>query len=237
MMKENEVKSYFKNGYLILNEKLDQKILSDLKYSANKLIEEFKTNQSNFIRDKKRNISNHGKMFLANRCEDFPLMEKFTKGGFMKSICKSILGEEVYLFNEQVVNKKPQPESKFAWHQDSGYVGHDHKTYLSIWIALCDTNEGNGALRILPINLENDAKIEEHVWSEKSSDLSMKVDEDKAITCSVKEGRIVLFSSKTPHASYPNKSDKDRPAYLCQYSSEPMIPPPGSNKKFRAELI
>ena len=29
-------------------------------------------------------------------------------------------------------NKEPQTESKFAWHQDSGYVGHDHKTYLSI---------------------------------------------------------------------------------------------------------
>ena len=189
MLKENEVKFYNQNGYLILKDKLDKKTLSDLKNSTTQLIEEFKKNQSTFIRDKNRNISKHGKMFLSNRCEDFPLMEKFTKGNFVKSICSSILGEKIYLFNEQVVNKEPQTESKFAWHQDSGYVGHDHKAYLSIWIALCDTNENNGALRILPINLEREAKIEEHVWSEKSSDLSM------------------------------------------------IIPPPGSNKKFRAELI
>ena len=164
-------------------------------------------------------------------------MKKFTKGSFVKSICKSILGEKIYLFNEQVVNKEPQTESKFAWHQDSGYVGHDHKAYLSIWIALCDTNENNGALRILPINLEREAKIEEHVWSEQSSDLSMKVQEEKSISCTIEEGGLVLFSSRTPHASFPNKSNKNRPAYLCQYSSEPIIPPPGSNKKFRAELI
>ena len=189
------------------------------------------------IKDKKRNISKHGKMFLSNRCEDFPLMEKFTKGSFVKSICKSILGEKVYLFNEQVVNKEPQTESKFAWHQDSGYVGHDHKTYLSIWIALCDTNENNGALKILPTNLEREAKIEEHIWSEQSSDLSMKVEEEKSISCTIEEGGLVLFSSRTPHASFPNKSKKNRPAYLCQYSSEPILPPPGSNKKFRAELI
>ena len=138
---------------------------------------------------------------------------------FVKSICRSILGEKIYLFNEQVVNKEPQTESKFAWHQDSGYVGHDHKAYLSIWIALCDTNENNGALRILPINLEREAKIEEHVWSEQSSDLSMKVEEEKSISCTIEEGGLVLFSSRTPHASFPNKSNKNRPAYLCQYLS------------------
>ena len=237
MLQEKDVQFYYKNGYLILDQKLDTQTLSELKDSTNNLIEEFKTNKSVFIRDKNRNISNHGKMFLSNRCEDFPLMEKFTKGSFIKSICKSILGDKVYLFNEQVVNKEPQTESKFAWHQDSGYVGHDHKTYLSIWIALCDTTENNGALRILPTNLEKEPKIEEHVWTEKSSDLSMKVQEEKSISCSIDEGGMILFSSRTPHASYPNKSNKNRPAYLCQYSSEPIIPSPGSNIKFRAELI
>jgi len=236
MLQEKDVQFYYKNGYLILDQILDTQTLSELKDSTNNLIEEFKVNKSSFIRDKNKKISNHGKMFLSNRCEDFPLMEKFTKGTFIKSICKSILGDKVYLFNEQVVNKEPQTESKFAWHQDSGYVGHDHKTYLSIWIALCDTTENNGALRILPTNLEKKPKIEEHVWTEKSSDLTMKVQEEKSISCSIAEGGIILFSSRTPHASYPNKSNKNRPAYLCQYSSEP-ITPKGSNTKLRGKLI
>ena len=237
MLNENEVKYYNQNGYLILRDKLDKDTLSDLKNSTAQLIEEFKKNQSIFIKDKKRNISKHGKMFLSNRCEDFPLMEKFTKGSFVKSICKSILGEKVYLFNEQVVNKEPQTESKFAWHQNTGNVGHDHKSELASWLALGDTNEKKGALKILPTNLEREAKIEEHIWSEQSSDLSMKVEEEKSISCTIEEGGLVLFSSRTPHASFPNKSNKNRPAYLCQYSSEPILPPPGSNKKFRAELI
>ena len=158
MLQEKDVQFYYKNGYLILDQILDTQTLSELKDSTNNLIEEFKVNKSSFIRDKNKKISNHGKMFLSNRCEDFPLMEKFTKGTFIKSICKSILGDKIYLFNEQVVNKEPQTESKFAWHQDSGYVGYDHKTYLSIWIALCDINENNGALRILPTNLEQNLK-------------------------------------------------------------------------------
>ena len=65
MLKENEVKFYNQNGYLILKDKLDKKTLSDLKNSTTQLIEEFKKNQSTFIRDKNRNISKHGKMFLS----------------------------------------------------------------------------------------------------------------------------------------------------------------------------
>ena len=57
MLKENEVKFYNQNGYLILKDKLDKKTLSDLKNSTTQLIEEFKKNQSTFIRDKNRNIS------------------------------------------------------------------------------------------------------------------------------------------------------------------------------------
>ena len=237
MLKESDVKFYFKNGYLILENKLDNKTLSELKDAAKQLIDDFKNNRFTLIKNKERNISKHGKMFLANRCEDYPLMESFAKGSFIKGICKKILGEKIYLFNEQVVNKEPQTESKFAWHQDSGYVGYEHKTYLSIWIALCDVSENNGALRILPKNIENNVKIEKHIWSEQSSDLKMEVDENKTITCAIKEGGVILFSSRTPHASYPNKSDQKRPAYLCQYSSELIIPPIGSNKKFRTELI
>jgi len=237
MLSLDEKYSYLKNGYLILNNKIEKNILEDLKSATKEMIIEFKKNQESFIKDKKRNISQHGKMFLSNRCEDFEVMEQFAKGPFIKSICRSVLGDKVYLFNEQVVNKEPNTDSKFAWHHYSGYVGHDHKTYLSIWVALCDVTENNGALRILPKNIENEVKIEEHKWSEKSSDLKMEVDESKTVTCSMDEGGIILFSSRTPHASYPNKSDQNRPAYLCQYSSEPIIPPVGSNKKFRAELI
>lgn len=237
MLSLDEKYFYLKNGYLILNNKIEKKILEDLKSATQKMIIEFKKNQESFIKDKKRNISQHGKMFLSNRCEDFKAMEQFAKGSFIKSICRSVLGDKVYLFNEQVVNKEPNTDSKFAWHQDSGYVGHDHKIYLSIWVALCDVTKNNGALRILPKNIETEVKIEEHNWSEKSSDLKMEVDESKAVTCSIDEGGIILFSSRTPHASYPNKSDQNRPAYLCQYSSEPIIPPVGSHKKFRAELI
>ena len=82
MLTKNKINFYFKNGYVILENILDNKTLSELQESAMQLIEEYKKNRSSFIVDKKRNISNKGKMFLANRCEDFPLKWKHEKSIF-----------------------------------------------------------------------------------------------------------------------------------------------------------
>ena len=50
MLKENEVKFYNQNGYLILKDKLDMKTLSDLINSTPQLIEEFKKNREQWVR-------------------------------------------------------------------------------------------------------------------------------------------------------------------------------------------
>ena len=49
MLKENEVKFYNQNGYLILKDKLDKNTLSDLKNSTTQLIEEFRRNLDEII--------------------------------------------------------------------------------------------------------------------------------------------------------------------------------------------
>ena len=49
MLNRNEINFYYKNGYVILDNKLDNKTLSNLKKSTKLLIEEYKKNKSSFI--------------------------------------------------------------------------------------------------------------------------------------------------------------------------------------------
>ena len=46
--------------------------------------------------------------------------------------------------------KAGDPDTAFAWHQDSGYVHEDHEPYLTCWIALDDVTEENGSVYLLP---------------------------------------------------------------------------------------
>lgn len=88
----------------------------------------------------------------------------------MKELSTHFLQSDSYLFNEQFVVKGAHTGASFAWHQDSGYVGFDHRPYLTVWIALDDTRIENGAVYLLPRDLAKQNFIEEHVWDDEGSE-------------------------------------------------------------------
>jgi len=236
-------KSFYKqNGYLILNEALTKPQIKKLKLNANQMIRDFnngidRRQSAVNVRRKHKDISQNGKIFFGNQCEYYPYINAYAKSSFIKKIGKQILGNKILLFNEQLVNKSPNTPSSFSWHQDSGYIHFKHKPYLSIWLALTDTNLNNGALSIMPTNLNKITKAKKHVWQEKSKDLGIKVNNKKKLDICAKAGTIVLFSSLTPHSSGANKTDKNRIAYLSQYSSENIIDPFNGIQRGRAYLM
>jgi len=233
---------YMQNGYLILSNALNKSQLKKLKLNANQMIRDFNKGidrrlSATNIGRKHKDINKNGKIFFGNQCEYYSHINAYAKSNFITEIVNKILGKKIYLFNEQLVNKSPNTPSSFSWHQDSGYIHFKHKPYLSIWLALTDTNLNNGALSIIPTNLNIIKKAKKHKWQEKSKDLGIKVNNKKKLDICVKAGTIVLFSSLTPHSSGANKTDKNRIAYLSQYSSENIIDPFNGIQRGRAYLM
>ena len=237
-----EKRFFIQNGYLILNDAVKKSQLNQLNLNADQMIRDFqkgidRRQSSHNSRRKHKDISKNGKLFFGNQCEYYPYINAYAKSNFLKKIVQQILGKKIYLFNEQLVNKSPNTPSSFSWHQDSGYIHFRHKPYLSIWLALTDTNLNNGALSIIPTNLNKIKYATEHKWQEKSKDLGIKVNNDKKLDICVKAGTLVLFSSLTPHSSGANKTNKNRKAYLSQYSSENIIDPFNGIQRGRAYLM
>ena len=236
-------KKYFEeNGYLVLPNIVSKSLLKKLNKNADQMISDFKKGvdrrqSSNNNRKKHGDISKNGKIFFGNQCEYYSNINAYAKGKFVKKIVSKLLGNKIFLFNEQLVNKNPNSPSSFSWHQDSGYIHFKHKPYVSIWLALTDTNEKNGALRIIPTNLKKTKNAKLHKWQNKSKDLGIKVNEKKAIQLCVSAGTIVIFSSLTPHSSSANITNKNRKAYLSQYSSENIIDPFNGIQRGRAYLM
>ena len=237
-----EKRFFMQNGYLILNDAVKKSQLNQLNLNADQMIRDFqkgidRRQSSHNSRRKHKDINKNGKLFFGNQCEYYSHINTYAKSNFLKKIVQQILGKKIYLFNEQLVNKSPNSPSSFSWHQDSGYIHFRHKPYLSIWLALTDTNLNNGALSIIPTNLNKIKYATDHKWQEKSKDLGIKVNNDKKLDICVKAGTLVLFSSLTPHSSGANKTNKNRKAYLSQYSSENIIDPFNGIQRGRAYLI
>ena len=237
-----EKRFFMQNGYLILNDAVKKSQLNQLNLNADQMIRDFqkgidRRQSSHNSRRKHKDINTNGKLFFGNQCEYYSHINTYAKSNFLKKIVQQILGKKIYLFNEQLVNKSPNTPSSFSWHQDSGYIHFRHKPYLSIWLALTDTNLNNGALSIIPTNLNKIKYATDHKWQEKSKDLGIKVNNDKKLDICVKAGTLVLFSSLTPHSSGANKTNKNRKAYLSQYSSENIIDPFNGIQRGRAYLM
>src|SRR5688500_20346528 len=96
-------------------------------------------------------LDQRGRRYFVNDCSvASPTLQRLVLGELMASICRALLGDTVYLFNDQYVVKGAEVGTSFAWHQDSGYVGYPHRPYLTCWCALDDANEANGTVWLLP---------------------------------------------------------------------------------------
>ena len=171
--------------------------------------------------------------FLAHRHAEFPGIERFLLEGSAAKAASAILGDGCVLFNEQFVVKGPGSGASFAWHQDSAYVGFDHEPYLSVWVALDDTNQENGCLYVLNRDLEREDCIDPHVWLEDTRELNGYDGDDPGHAIECPAGSMVLFSSITFHRSGPNITGKARRAFLAQYSKTAIRnPETGELKRF-----
>ena len=116
----------------------------------------------------------------------------------MYDIAHRYLGDNPYLYNDQVVVKKPLEDFAFEPHYDNQYNNpRNIQTMNALWI-LDDQNKYNG-------NLWVKDKLYK-IW----------------MPLYPKAGDIVLLDGNTYHASGDNITDMPRGAYACVYSSENM---------------
>jgi ectoine hydroxylase-related dioxygenase (phytanoyl-CoA dioxygenase family) len=194
---------YRDEGYFVIERALTDEQLELLRagaqFSMDKLDAAFDANGVDRI-----GINARGKRyFSAMIYKDRPELRQFLFSDTMAEICKATLGENAYLFWEQYVIKAADPDTSFAWHQDSGYVHEDHEPYLTCWIALDDVTEENGSVYLRPYSRSGIRSYVKHIT-------------DPA-------GTIVVFSSVMMHRSGPNLTDRLRRVYLAQYSGEVIM--------------
>jgi len=174
-------------------------------------------------------ISHRGKRYFANECQRAqPALRRMLFSPAMAGICRATIGDTAYFFFDQYVVKGAEGGLAFSWHQDSGYVvGNggpaDHAPYLTCWCPLDDATRDNGTVRVVPgSHLRG---VVPHVRRAGSNDLAVEVDEADSIAIEVPAGSVVAFSSRTLHATGPNRTDKRRRVYLAQYTVEAMRDP------------
>lgn len=216
---------YQQEGYFILENVMTQEQLAGLRQECQRYIEKFDAEME------EKGVTTLGithykkRYFISNRGSESPVITDFLFSDLMADIAKATLGDDAYLFNEQYVVKAAEVGTKFAWHQDSGYIGHYHRPYLSCWCALDDMTEENGTISILPYERADMVPDDlfDHVVQEGTNDKVGYHGDDPGVPALIPAGSIAVFSSRTFHRSGFNTTNKMRRSYLAQYSAEPIM--------------
>ena len=220
---EGAENDYRQNGYVVLRNLLAPGELAVLRDCCDNLLDEPPDDDNG---GRSHDIGRgQDRRFLRHRHQDRPELGAFVLGQEMKRLAATFIGGTPHLFNEQFVVKGPKTGASFAWHQDSAYVGFDHKPYLTLWMALDDATVENGAVFVLRRNLNQDQSIVEHRWDEEGKELVGYDGEDPGEPVLVPAGSVVAFSSVTLHRSSANITDRPRRGFIAQYSNEPILDP------------
>ncbi|RXN24971.1 putative alpha-ketoglutarate-dependent hypophosphite dioxygenase [Labeo rohita] len=120
-------------------------------------------------------------------------------------------------------NKEKDSMPFVAWHQDMKYWGFDGGPVLSVWLALDDSLEDNGALQVIPgthhsgLLPHQQAKRAGNMLSVNQEIPEELVETEKAILCPLQAGQMSIHDGLLVHASDPNTSNRRRCGYVIRY--------------------
>lgn len=213
-----QARQYNRDGFFVIENAFDAHTIENLVREIDPLEERL----SNLLREKF-----DGKMFIARADEitftthlvtQSQRAREFTQSAFFQDLCFDLLGEDVRLYWDQAVYKKPENPERFPWHQDNGYTYIEPQQYLTCWVALTDADEQNGCPMVIP------GVHRKGTLAHRLTDLGYECiegDPEASVTVPVRAGGVVIFSSLTPHKTGPNLTrDRLRKTYIVQFAPE-----------------
>jgi ectoine hydroxylase-related dioxygenase (phytanoyl-CoA dioxygenase family) len=215
--------AFERDGYFVLEAVIPPDHLEMLREEAANFIDKIHAEMDAAGKDVMGINHRNSRYFISNKFKESDRLHEFLFSDLMADICRATLGPTAYLFHEQYVIKAAERGMKFAWHQDSGYVGHPHREYLSCWCALDDMTEANGTVYMLPYARAGVRNTVEHKREEGTNDRVGYFGDDPGEPVICPAGSIAVFSSNCFHRSGANTTNRMRRVYLPQYSAEPIM--------------
>ena len=121
---------------------------------------------------------------------------------------RDLIGDDVVAWATHYFCKLPGDGKAVSFHQDASYWGLTPAKTVTVWLALDDTDEENGAMQFLP----GSHKVGHIPWKESSEEsvLNQQIEDisvfDKPFSNNLKAGEFSLHSSLLVHGSPKNQS-------------------------------
>ena len=151
-----------------------------------------------------------------------PIFDKVVHNSKILDAVESIIGKNVLACGTTLFIKNPDEKGFVSFHQDAKYIGLEPHNWVTAWIAITDTNEKNGCMRMWTGTHKNDLKNHIEKFDNNEGNLltrgqtveNVPLEETEPVI--LKAGQMSLHHPKIVHGSGVNISKERRIGFVIQ---------------------
>ena len=149
-----------------------------------------------------------------------PIFNKICLNNKMLDAVESIIGKNILICGTTLFIKNANEKEFVSFHQDAKYIGLEPHNWVTAWIAITDSNEDNGCMRMWPGSHKNNLRYHNQKFDQNNLLTRGQTVEDVPIEDTVpiilKAGQMSLHHPTIVHGSGINKSKDRRIGFFVQ---------------------
>jgi hypothetical protein len=149
-----------------------------------------------------------------------PLLDEVTHDPKILDAVQSLIGEDILVCGTTLFIKNPNEKGFVSYHQDAKYIGLEPHNWVTAWVAITDSNEHNGCMRMWSGSHKDNLKEHDQKFNQGNlltrGQTVQNVPKEKITPLVLTAGQMSLHHPTTVHGSDLNKSDDRRIGFVIQ---------------------
>mgnify|MGYP000969106742 CR=1 FL=1 len=149
-----------------------------------------------------------------------PLLDEIAHNSKILDAVQSLIGKNILVCGTTLFIKNPLEKGFVSYHQDAKYIGLEPYNWVTAWVAITDSNEHNGCMRMW--SGSHKEKLKEHIQMFNKGNLLTRgqtvnnVPKEETTPLILKAGQMSLHHPTVVHGSDLNKSNDKRIGFVIQ---------------------
>jgi ectoine hydroxylase-related dioxygenase (phytanoyl-CoA dioxygenase family) len=148
------------------------------------------------------------------------LLDEVTHNSKILDTVESLIGKNILVCGTTLFIKNPNQKGFVSYHQDAKYIGLEPHNWVTAWVAITDSNEKNGCMRMWSGSHKDDLKEHDQKFNEGNlltrGQTVKSVAKEKTTPIILKAGQMSLHHPAVVHGSEQNKSSDRRIGFVIQ---------------------
>ena len=148
------------------------------------------------------------------------MLDEVTHDSKILDAVQSIIGENILVCGTTLFIKNPNEKEFVSFHQDAKYIGLKPYNWVTAWVAITDSNEHNGCMRMWSGSHKDNLKEHDQMFDEGNlltrGQTINNIPINKTTPLILKAGQMSLHHPTTVHGSCLNKSNDKRIGFVIQ---------------------